>query len=95
MPENREATHLLSVGAQLGEGPVWIGDALWFVDIKGRTIFHHVPATGALARWDAPEFVGWMLQEQGDSRGALDWTARAVQLGGNRVVLAGEEPATA
>jgi transcriptional regulator with XRE-family HTH domain len=26
------------------------------------------------------EFVGWMLQEQGDSRGALDWTARAVQL---------------
>lgn len=56
-----EATHLLTVGAELGEGPVWIGDALWFVDIKGRTILRHTPATGALDRWAAPEFVGWIL----------------------------------
>ena len=56
-----EATHLLTIGAELGEGPVWIGDALWFVDIKGRRIHRHLPATGALDRWTAPEFVGWVL----------------------------------
>lgn len=56
-----EATHLVSVGAELGEGPIWIGDALWFVDIKGKAVFRHTPATDALDRWDAPEFVGWVL----------------------------------
>ena len=55
------ATHLLSIGAELGEGPIWIDDALWFVDIKGRRIYRHVPATGALDHWDAPEFVGWIV----------------------------------
>lgn len=60
-----EATHLLSVGAELGEGPIWIGDALWFVDIKGKTIFRHTPATGALDRWNAPAFVGWVLPAAG------------------------------
>lgn len=61
MPTIADATHLLPVGATLGEGPIWIDDALWFVDIKGRTIFRHTPATGALDRWTAPEFVGWVL----------------------------------
>jgi sugar lactone lactonase YvrE len=55
------ATHLLSIGAELGEGPVWIDGALWFVDIKGRHIYRHVPISGALDQWDAPEFVGWVL----------------------------------
>ncbi|QNQ07617.1 SMP-30/gluconolactonase/LRE family protein [Sphingomonas alpina] len=56
-----QATHLLSVGAELGEGPVWIDGALWFVDIKGRRIYRQVPITGALDQWDAPEFIGWIL----------------------------------
>ena len=34
-----QAEHLLSVGAELGEGPVWIDGALWFVDIKRNTVF--------------------------------------------------------
>jgi xylono-1,5-lactonase len=55
-----EARHLLSVGAELGEGPIWIDGALWFVDIKGRRIYRHQPG-GALDHWDAPEFVGWIV----------------------------------
>lgn len=62
-----DATHLLTVGAELGEGPVWVGDALWFVDIKGGHIYRHRPATDATDRWDAPEMVGWVLPtERGD-----------------------------
>jgi len=63
-----DATHLLTIGAELGEGPVWIDDALWFVDIKGRHIFRHHAVTGATDRWDAPEMVGWVLPAE---RGGL------------------------
>ncbi|WP_395398029.1 SMP-30/gluconolactonase/LRE family protein [Novosphingobium sp. BL-8A] len=56
-----QAEHLLSVGAELGEGPIWIGDALWFVDIKRNTVFRFDPETRDLASWAAPEHVGWVL----------------------------------
>ncbi len=56
-----DATHLLSIGAELGEGPVWIDDALWFVDIKRQHIYRCDPAQGATDRWDTPEMVGWVL----------------------------------
>ncbi len=56
-----EARHLLTVGAELGEGPIWIDDALWFVDIKNDTVFRFDPETLELARWKAPEHVGWVL----------------------------------
>lgn len=55
------ATHVLSLGMQLGEGPAWVDDALWFVDIKGATIYRLDPATDVLDRWAAPEFVGWVV----------------------------------
>ncbi|WP_404368704.1 SMP-30/gluconolactonase/LRE family protein [Sphingomonas sp. MMS24-J45] len=55
------ARHALSIGAELGEGPLWLDGDLWFVDIKGRRIYHYTPATGALAQWEAPEYVGWVL----------------------------------
>jgi xylono-1,5-lactonase len=58
---------VLSVGATLGEGPVWIGDALWFVDIKGKRVHRFDPASGATRHWDAPDQVGWVLPaEAGD-----------------------------
>lgn len=56
-----QAEHLLSIGATLGEGPVWIDGALWFVDIKNETVFRFDPASRDLARWKAPEHVGWVL----------------------------------
>ena len=52
-----------SIGATLGEGPVWSAadQALWFVDIKGPRVFRFDPATGLVDRWDAPGQVGWVL----------------------------------
>lgn len=52
-----------SVGATLGEGPVWVGreNALWFVDIKQQRIHRFDPARDALTSWPAPAQVGWVL----------------------------------
>lgn len=56
-----------SVGATLGEGPVWVGreKALWFVDIKQQRLHRFDPATEALNSWDAPSQPGWILPERG------------------------------
>ena len=61
------ATHFLTVGAELGEGPIWIDGALWFVDIKRQHVYRHHPDTAATDFWLAPEMVGWVLPSaQGD-----------------------------
>lgn len=54
---------VLSLGATLGEGPVWVARdaALWFVDIKEHRIHRFNPATGASRQWAAPAQVGWVL----------------------------------
>jgi D-xylonolactonase len=52
---------VLSVSAILGEGPVWTGDALWFVDIKSKAIHRYDPLRREARRWDAPDQVGWVL----------------------------------
>ena len=49
------------LAAQLGEGPVWAGGALWFVDIKGPRVHRLDPATGERRSWDAPELIGFVL----------------------------------
>ena len=51
-----EARLLHSVGAELGEGPVWSArdKALWFVDIKAPCVYRYDPASHALDRFDAP-----------------------------------------
>jgi sugar lactone lactonase YvrE len=49
-----------SIGAELGEGPVWFGDALWFVDIKAPAIHRFEPATGAKRSWRSPQQVGFL-----------------------------------
>ncbi|MDB5688511.1 MAG: hypothetical protein JWL91_387 [Sphingomonas bacterium] len=40
----------------LGEGPVWIAreQALYWLDIAGRTVHRYDPATGEATRWPAP-----------------------------------------
>lgn len=55
------AEHLLTVGATLAEGPIWVDDALWFVDIKQQRIYRYDPATGTRDDWAAPEMVGWVV----------------------------------
>lgn len=51
------------VGAQLGEGPVWVEQdaALWFVDIKGPRVHRFEPHSGERRSWDAPEQCGFVL----------------------------------
>ena len=50
-----------ALGATLGEGPIWVDDALWFVDIKKQRIHRYAPATDDLATWNAPAQPGWIL----------------------------------
>jgi len=56
-----------SVGATLGEGPVWVAreQALWFVDIKQKRLHRFDPGTNALTSWDAPSQIGWVLPASG------------------------------
>lgn len=63
----REVEAVWSLGALLGEGPVWSPrDAcLWFVDIKNRRIHAFDPATGAGRTLQAPDQVGFALPARG------------------------------
>ncbi|RRN66300.1 SMP-30/gluconolactonase/LRE family protein [Caulobacter sp. 602-1] len=40
------ATCVWDLKATLGEGPIWTGNALWFVDIKGHKVHRYSPASG-------------------------------------------------
>ena len=56
-----EPDSIWSLGALLGEGPVWVGDALWFVDIKGCQVHRFSPDSGDKSSWAAPEQIGFLL----------------------------------
>jgi xylono-1,5-lactonase len=62
-----QLTHVCEVGAELGEGPVWVErePALWFVDIKGRRVHRFDPATRAHRFWPAPEEPGFLAPLRG------------------------------
>ncbi len=74
-----------AVGAELGEGPIWIGEtgSLWFVDIKGGALHRFHPASGrreTFAVGGRPSFIvpaedGMLLVGDGDAirplRGAM------------------------
>lgn len=58
-----EPASIWPLGATLGEGPVWVEreQALYFVDIKGPTVFRFDPASGETRSWAAPRQIGWVL----------------------------------
>lgn len=56
---------VLAVGATLGEGPVWIGSEVWFVDIKAHKVHRFDPVTKAHRWYEAPDQVGWVLPAEG------------------------------
>jgi sugar lactone lactonase YvrE len=58
-----QAEAVWTVGAELGEGPVWVAEdrAVYFVDIKAPRIHRLEPETGAQASWPAPAPVGFIV----------------------------------
>jgi xylono-1,5-lactonase len=51
------------VGAQLGEGVVWVDseNAVYFVDVKARRLHRYTPDTGERQSWPAPGQIGFAL----------------------------------
>ena len=56
MPESKTLICVADTKAVLGEGPVWSarGNALYWVDIKGRRIFRRAFDSGEIKAWDPP-----------------------------------------
>lgn len=71
--------------ATLGEGPIWHGEAVWFVDIKGCRVHRYDPASGDTASWDAPDQVAFLApvdEDQGFLAGLKSgWRHFAPQTG--------------
>lgn len=61
---NGEPRSVWSLAAELGEGPVWVDDALWFVDIKKQEVHRYDPATREKRSWDSPEQIGCLLPKR-------------------------------
>lgn len=49
-----------ALGAELGEGPIWFGRKVWFVDIKRSRVHRFDPETGDLATWPSPSPPGFI-----------------------------------
>ncbi len=58
-----EPQSIVSLGATLGEGPVWVARdaALWFVDIKAHRLHRYDPVQDVARSWTAPGQVGWIM----------------------------------
>jgi sugar lactone lactonase YvrE len=89
-----EPRSVWNVGAELGEGPVWVDGALWFTDIKRRQIHRFDPASGGRRSWDAPEQVGFVLPAQGGGfvAGLMSGLYRFDEVGGGFEPIARVEP---
>jgi D-xylonolactonase len=61
MAMNDEPVCVWELGAELGEGPVWLRHSLWFVDIKGLKVHRFTPATGETRSWTAPAQPGFVV----------------------------------
>ena len=49
------------LACELGEGPVWWRDALWFTDIKQKKVHRFDPESGKGDSWAAPSEVGFLV----------------------------------
>ena len=68
---------VLDAGAMLGEGPVWVGERVWWVDIEGERIHHTDPATGSDEVIEVGEPIGAVIPRSGGGsvRGLADGVA--------------------
>lgn len=57
-----QVRRVCEVGAELGEGPVWVAreSALWHVDIKGRRLHRWCPASAEHRSWTVPAPPGFL-----------------------------------
>lgn len=51
-----------------GEGPIWWGDALYFVDTEGKRVHRYDPADGSAQSWDCGQRIGTVVPR---SKGGL------------------------
>ncbi|MET0320307.1 MAG: SMP-30/gluconolactonase/LRE family protein [Duganella sp.] len=60
---NLDVQCLWEVGAELGEGPVWVEEQqrLYFVDLKSKTLHAFDIETGARHAWEMPDYVCWLI----------------------------------
>lgn len=64
-----EATCIWPLGAELGEGPLWVArqNRLYFVDIKASMVHALDVASGERYSWAMPTFICWLVpQHNGD-----------------------------
>jgi len=54
-----------SVKSKWGEGPVWWGDSLYYVDIEGHKVHRFSPETGEEKSWDVGQRVGTVVPREG------------------------------
>lgn len=76
-----EVQVLWDVGAQLGEGPVWVEEQqrLYFVDLKSKNLHALDIDSGARHAWEMPDYVCWLIaRRDGDGfmAGLRDGIAR-------------------
>jgi xylono-1,5-lactonase len=66
-PHSIRPHNVCAVGAQLGEGPIWVmrDQALWFVDIIGENLHRYRPDNGRLDVWKAPAKISFALPVRG------------------------------
>ena len=55
-----EPVPVWSGSCELGEGPVWVDDRVWFVDILAHRIHSFEPIAREFRTWMAPEAVGFV-----------------------------------
>ena len=86
--------------ASVGEGPVWdvAEQALYWIDILGKQVFRHEPASGQTRQWAVPDIIGSMaLSANGgaivaltDGVYALDFASGACSLLATSPLLSAE-----
>lgn len=57
---NPALTCIWPLGCTLGEGPLWWQGAVWFTDIKEKSVHRFDPESGQKQSWHAPSEVGFL-----------------------------------
>src|SRR5471032_472348 len=60
---DQEVQCIWSVGAKLGEGPLWVAQQqrLYFVDLKSNRLHAHDVASGQQHSWTMPDYMCWLI----------------------------------